>query len=466
VSPVAIYSLASLFPLPIPLPLLLSLPRVLCLPLQASDDITVEKEGTIGALASAGAVPPAAGTATRSSDALVDPTRLDEYNLRPRIHPTGSLGASELVKSLIATRSSEPLSSYTQNSDLLINSFGYLFPLGQGPFTNQPVTPVELDYLMHFHDRRFCRDTGFLAVCNDHKRLVECARTTGSKFRTDASSIEAATQLLNSRDLDARLAAATSDPSGEEARALTAEFSSTVHLVSASIPYSPFERSVRAAPMLSAYVRMFGPPTAFFTVAPDERFTTLVARLSVSSTRGTMEAVSLGDVDPVKFWKGATEQEALAAMKARRAHLAEETDAMTWSVKVSEEVFRDPAAVAGECVCVERLNQLRFLPVLLSHSTVPPPPPSPSFTSPFALALLLCAEMSHKMMDVIMNTLVMPRSDDDVTGQRRTRTMFDTPQVGIFGTCLASFIVSELQGRGMLVSTRIVAMRYCPFAVH
>jgi hypothetical protein len=246
--------------------------------------------------------------------------------------------------------------------------------------------------MLHHRSQRFARDPHALALLNDQIRRSQSARVTSATFRSDPESLGEIQHILTRPDFVEKRDAIARDPTCPEAADLLKACKKIVRLCSSKITYSPGERVAHALPSMRAYQDFFGVTNVFFTITPDDGYTTLIGRLvMLPDTRGGGRNLALGPSN--SFWNGPVEVSQDADTGAVEAK---------WGCRVAE-------SARGNAVAV--------------------------------------AEISNRMFKCVIAHLFGMHMESDY---KLTPTQFTAVECGVFGSPLAAYAINECQARGQL----------------
>ena len=183
---------------------------------------------------------------------------------------------------LKVSREGRPLSEFLGNGKRLMETFWYLFPLGQGLDSFEGGIPTgATKHLMQHYTNRFQRSKGLLLVlANQVQRHTVLRSVSGAVTHAKR---EEAINLINDPTFLQTLEAAAKNPRSKEGKVVMKKVLPLISLCSRPVPWGAVERGSCIGKLL-AMLRRYGPASLFLTLAPDDVHNPMGIRLTVKHT--------------------------------------------------------------------------------------------------------------------------------------------------------------------------------------
>ena len=180
----------------------------------------------------------------------------------------------------IVPRAEVGMNEFQANDRLLTLSFPSLFMFGSGIKRPCGVSEADTRHMLLQYDNRFVEARDFCLLLFNQKFRHTALRSVRDSIYSNPNQMKAFETAINTPNLEEDLTKAEANPHGKEAQHLVHTFMSLLRTCHAAVPFSTSERYAVMRKMNSMML-FFGPPSLFYTVAPNEKDNELSLRLSL-----------------------------------------------------------------------------------------------------------------------------------------------------------------------------------------
>ena len=178
-----------------------------------------------------------------------------------------------------------PMNEYRENGDIFIALFPDKFMFGK--IGNLIMKGTMADYyvkhLLLQRSNAFSSDARFLFTVFNQKLRHATARQVSLKVKNNANKMTEFSNLVSSKEFADKLNRAIAEPEGPEVKEILHQVEPIIQLIGKKLDYSAAQRSA-AVTDIYAMMQCFGPPSVFYTVAPDDTHSVLAIRMSFPTT--------------------------------------------------------------------------------------------------------------------------------------------------------------------------------------
>ena len=169
----------------------------------------------------------------------------------------------------IVRREEVAMNEFEANDRLLTLSFPSLFMFGRG--IKRPCGVLEADtrHMLLQYDNRFAEARDFCLLLFNQKFRHTALRSISDAIYANPNRMKAFETAINTPNLEEDLKKAEANPQGKEARHLVHTFMPLFRTCHAAVPFNTSERYAVMGKMNSMML-FFGPPSLFYTVAPND----------------------------------------------------------------------------------------------------------------------------------------------------------------------------------------------------
>ena len=164
-------------------------------------------------------------------------------------------------------------------------SFPSLFMFGSGIKRPCGVWEADTRHMLLQYDNRFAEARDFCLLLFNQKFRHTTLRSVRDSIYANPKRMKAFATAINTPNLEEDLKKAEANPQGKEARHVVHTFMPLLRTCHAAVPFSTSERYAVMGKMNSMML-FFGPPSLFYTVAPND----IVSKLSLCLSMGDRQA--------------------------------------------------------------------------------------------------------------------------------------------------------------------------------
>ena len=370
----------------------------------------------------------------------VTATFVDDVPASP--HATDvAMPPAERPLTVVAHCEMKPINEYEKCNSIIYRSHLTTFPLAQGLGASRgPIPPRDVRHwhLTHYSNRPGT-DELLQAYVHNAKLRADNAKETAAVVHTDPMPMRTFRAEVEAKTFPADLAESRQNPTSRKAKALLHRMSPLIKLVGSRIPFGPFQRTTQGMTQVVALSRWKDAPTMYYTIAPNETHSTIIARISCPR---------LVPQDPV------TGTAPLYANQPASSATA------FWK--------QEPGVNNALKIFIDDISEVHPMPPSVTASvtettTAPAPPSAPDSGSSWsrlsdgtiewrqkltaeitanpAAVALICQRMTDAFHDEL---LCVPHEI------RRTKAVFETHPRGLFGRAHSYYWVTEVEGRMQL----------------
>ena len=299
-------------------------------------------------------------------------------------------------------RGNLPISDFSDNDHLISGSFWWLFPLGGGWLSRGSQPRATVRHILLQGDARAARDVDFVLLLTNQKVRHTGAGAVNSRMRSSPAAYKAYRDVVDNPGFTELSEAAKASPSGPEGKLLQQKVLPFLHLCEKAVAWSSAERKSCISD-LWALARRYGTPSVFWTIAFDDVHDPRVLRLSFRAVTNRQQ----------------TDEHLEALTKALFSGSAK------WRHIDKERVLPEEEGEEGE----ERGFEVPLNELFMQRAAA---------ANPVATSMVY-DRLLRGVMAVLLGT---PSADAD----RVTRPLRERIK-GLFGTGLASYVVTEVTGR-------------------
>ena len=169
----------------------------------------------------------------------------------------------------IVRREEVAMNEFEANDLLLTLSFPSLFMFGSGIKRPCGVSEADTRHMLLQYDNRFAEARDFCLLLFNQKFRHTALRSVRDAIYANPNRMKAFETAINTPNLEEDLKKAEANPQRKEARHLVHTFMPLFRTCHAPVPFSTSERSAVMGKMNSMML-FFGPPSLFYTVAPND----------------------------------------------------------------------------------------------------------------------------------------------------------------------------------------------------
>ena len=178
-------------------------------------------------------------------------------------------------------RDSDAVNSFTNNDVLFTGAFPDIFCLGVGAQKGSWSTKQMRHLLLQF-DTRFSTCTPLVFLLFAQLRSHKAASIVAGDVKTKHDAYESLGDFLLRPDCKQRIETAARLPNAPDSKIIKKTIMRNVVVRGVGIPWGPIARR-QATSTLYSYVRHYGLPTVFVTIAPDDAHQPLCIRMTIPS---------------------------------------------------------------------------------------------------------------------------------------------------------------------------------------
>ena len=161
------------------------------------------------------------------------------------------------------------MNEFEANDRLFTLSFPSLFMFGSGIKRPCGVSEADTRHMLLQYDNRFAEARDFCLLLFNQKFRHTALRSVTDAIYANPNRMKAFETAINTPNLEEDLKKAEANPQGKEARHLVHTFRPLFRTCHAAVPFSTSERYAVMGKMNSMML-FFGPPSLFYTVAPND----------------------------------------------------------------------------------------------------------------------------------------------------------------------------------------------------
>lgn len=211
-------------------------------------------------------------TAPLNEEIIETPKATPSYSLLVQnINDTDASPSTLLsaVESCLRVSSSrEMINEYSYVDEILYLAFPTLFPYGKG--LPQKLCKSFIRKLMLFYDNRFSKNTEIQFYLYSVSTRMNINQKSAVYVKANPHAIQEVSSLVNDPLILQKLATSIEDPQSQVAKGILHTLLKHCTIAGASIPFSDFEKQYSLVELI-AYIRVFGLPTYFITVSPNQK---------------------------------------------------------------------------------------------------------------------------------------------------------------------------------------------------
>jgi hypothetical protein len=224
---------------------------------------------------------------------LRDAIRNSSNNPDSNVPTTSSLPITTgSVHKVEITRKDTAIDEFSNNKELFLGSFPWLFLFGDGIPGHGSMPTTFNSFILQHYKQDFAQCPKLIFLLFNQIQRHATARVASAKVNSSKKGINKFMDTINSPNFDDQLQAALKSPESQYAKKLMNQILPNITTAGAKIPFGAIERREHLYE-LHSLVQFYGLPTTFLTISPNEIQSPLTLRLCCAHENKTLLEIRL-----------------------------------------------------------------------------------------------------------------------------------------------------------------------------